>query len=327
MKRFSTTKMVAVAAVAIFSVLCAGSAQAQIPDWPGIFEPNQLLTLNLSLDPCDWDTVLNNIPEANGCILNEIEVPTLFWADGEESNKILVSVRRKKSFAFPDETDPCKVALKIDINQYVTGQKWHGLNKLSLEANLDSVDLITEGLSVNLCRMGSMIEGFDYPTWYGSWVKVYVNGDYKGVYFNNEQRDKQYMRNHNFYTYHTSWLYKYADCEPGFVLKVGDDLNPASPAVKALCYQPFVNPITADPNLLPPGGECSIPDDNSIIADMNQWVNVRRMLNNAAINSFMANSDDLFNHNNNTYFMDFNDANGTQRIYLGHVLHFNLTDI
>ncbi|MDH3980051.1 MAG: hypothetical protein OEU91_06010, partial [Gammaproteobacteria bacterium] len=58
-------------------------------DWPAIYNPLQMITLNLDMDPADWDTVKADTT-------NDIEVPALFWADGDvdEPDPVLVSVRR-----------------------------------------------------------------------------------------------------------------------------------------------------------------------------------------------------------------------------------------
>lgn len=334
MKTLTQVAAMAVVALVIGIVLCSGSAQAieiewPEPTWPDIFEPNwptfggppnEPLTLYLEMDPGDWDDVISNSPEPDGCIAVEVERPAWFWMKGEDANKIVVAVRRKKAFAYPDESNPEKVALKIDINQYYcdpytedcnldpnydpnAATEWHGLKKLSLEANSDAVDQVTEGLCVNLHRMASEIEGYGWATWHANWVKLYVNGDYIGVYVNNEQYDKQYMNNRGIYVSHDSWLYKHHDCDGNFVLKVGDDDFPRSPAVDALCYDPFYSNV---PQTQSSGGQCSVPDDANIIADVNQYVNVRRMLTTAAVDAFITNSDCLFNHNNNTYFLDWN---------------------
>jgi hypothetical protein len=338
---------VALVAIAVGTVLCAGTAQAveinwPEPGWPEIFEPNQLMTFYIEMDPCDWHDIINNHPievsdpnvGLRGCLPEEIERPGWFWKDGEDANKIVVAVRRKKGDAFPDEVDPCKVALKIDINQYYCADPcspdcnlakydpnaapdWHGLKKLSLEINTDAVDAISEGVAVNLHRMASATEGYGWPVWYANWCKLYVNGAYKGLYVNVEQYDKQYMIHRNIYEAHGhSWLYKHHDCDGRFVLKIGDDTYPKSQAVEALCYAPFYSSVAETQSS---GGECSVPDDANVIADMNQWVDMSRMLSTAAIDAFFTNSDPLFWSNNNTYFYDPNidepNLVGKKRLY------------
>ena len=73
----------------IVLLIAAPGAFAQA--WPDVFDPFQILTLNLQLSEQDWDTIRHDLT-------NEIEVPASFWADGE--SPILVSVRRKSSRAF-----------------------------------------------------------------------------------------------------------------------------------------------------------------------------------------------------------------------------------
>jgi len=326
----------AVIAIAINVLLCPNLTQAveinwPEPNWPEIFEPNwpmfggqpnEPMTLYLDMNSADWDDVIGNSPEPGGCIAVEVARKAWFWMKGEDANKIRVEVRRKKGFAFPDESNPVKVALKIDINQYYgedpnAAPDWHGLKKLSLEANSDSIDVISEGVACNIHRMASATESYGWPVWHANWCKLYVNGTFNGIFVFVEQYDKSYLQHRNIYDAHGhTWLYKYHDCDGHFVLKVGDDTTPRSQAVEALCYSPFYSSVAQTQSS---GGQCSVPDDANIIADMNQWVDMKRMLSSAAIDAFLANSDPLFESSNNTYFWDpnINEPNlaGKKRLY------------
>ena len=90
--------------------------------WPEVFDPLQLLTLNLEMDPRDWSTIQHDQTFS-------IQVPALLWADGED--QLLVTVRRKSSDPLNNGGGFIKVSLKIDVNALVNGQKWHDLTKLS----------------------------------------------------------------------------------------------------------------------------------------------------------------------------------------------------
>ena len=79
-----------VSVLLVIFVIAAPGAFAQ--GWPEVFNPFQILNLNLQLSQQDWDTIRHDTT-------NEIEVPAMFWADGEVP--ILVSVRRKSSRALP----------------------------------------------------------------------------------------------------------------------------------------------------------------------------------------------------------------------------------
>ena len=290
--KISPGKNISVIAALLLLFTCTINAQ----DWPEIFDSNQLMTLNLELlNPGDWDVIRYDMTF-------DIEVPAWFWADGEEDYKLQVSVRRKSCDAMPDESDPCKISVKIDINQYIPGQKWHNLTKLSLE-NGDDSDILAEGLVGNIHRMASGPEGYGYEVSYANWVILKINGINRGVYVNIEHLNKQFLRNRNWYVKDYVWMYEYGGGEV-FEMEVGDELNPASPAVQNLCYRPMAC-LNANSPLHPPGGLCPTPEGNDLVTDLLQWVDMHSMLTLGAIDAFVANPDALFSHSRNTTFVDF----------------------
>lgn len=290
--------------LSLFTCFFIGSGSASGQDWPDVFAPDLLLTLNLELNSSDWNIILNDETF-------EIERPALFWANGEEDNKLFVSVRRKSGDPIPSAFggDGVKISLKIDINQYIDEQEWHGLIKLSLE-NGDDNNVLTEGIACNIHQMASGPQGYGYDSWRGNWVKLYINGEYMGVYFNAEQLDKRFMQNRGVYVWHETWLYQYRG-EYNFTLEVGDDLNPRSPAVNELCYLPFPYANPSSP-LHPEGGLCLAPDDAGLVTQLNDLINMNGMLSMAAVNAFVANPDSLFSHQRNSHFLDFNLDNPTE---------------
>src|SRR5687768_16800160 len=158
---------------------------ASMQSWPEVFDPLTVRTMNLTIEPADWDTIRFDLT-------NEIEVPAQFWADNEAP--ILVSVRRKSSRALPSESDPVKIGLKIDINELVSGQLRHGLAKLSLE-NAGDISALHEGMARQLHQLAAG-GGFYGPEAYpalANWVHVTINGQYIGVYTNVEQRDTPWV--------------------------------------------------------------------------------------------------------------------------------------
>lgn len=276
--------------------------------WPEVFDPTVLRTLNLQMSPADWATV-------EGDTTFEIEVPAWFWADGEEASKLYVSVRRKSADPIPPAfgSGGPKIGLKIDINNYVAGQIWHGLQKLSLE-NGDDNNYLTEGVACNLHQMASGPAGYGYDAWRGNWVKLIINGQDYGIYFNAEQLDKTFMENRGLYVYHETWLYQYRG-EYNYTLEVGWDDYPRSPAVNALCFRPFRN--ESDPALMP-DTNCAAPTGTALVEHLDTWINMQGMLTMAAVNAFVSNPDSLFTHERNSHFLDFGlfDPEGRKRMYL-----------
>jgi spore coat protein CotH len=306
--------------VLLCSAILSGPALAQ--DWPDVFDPTTLMTLNIQMDPCDWNIILDDTTF-------DIELPAWFWADGEEGQKIWVSVRRKSGDPIP-AGDHTKISLKIDINEYHIDdpcdpcypghpdsvEMWHGLKKLSME-NGDDNNVLTEGIACNIHQMASGPEGYGYDAWRANWVKLYVNDIYYGVYVNAEQLDKTFMINRGVYVYHESWLYQYRG-DHNFTLEIGDDLNPKSPAVDEICYFPFAHG-NSNSDLYPSGGICSQPGDSALVTQLNELINMQGMLTMAAVNIFVANPDSLFTHSRNSHFLDFNLDNPSEtrkRMYL-----------
>ena len=281
------------------SLLLLGSVlvspvRAVDPPWMAVFEPLQLLTLNLDLAPADWDRIRRDLT-------TEIEVPAQLWADGEAP--ILVSVRRKTSRALPSESNPVKVGLKVDINDLVDGQKWHGLTKLSLENGADS-GVIREGVAWNLHRMASGSEGYGYLAALASWVRVNVNGQYIGVYVNAEQRDKQMLKNLGVWVEDQTWLYDQHDMST-IELEEGE---PHSPAWIALCWSPFSSASKRN-------GGCSRPSDANLVSVLDGLVNTRALLAECAVDAISANDDALCTKGHNFQFADWSAAVGRTRMF------------
>jgi hypothetical protein len=271
-------------------VLTAAPTRAQLADWPGIFEPLVVPSLNLTMDPADWVTIQNDDTLS-------IEVPALFWADGESS--ILVAIRRKSADPLTAVGSFAKVSYKIDINELVSGQSWHGLKKLSLE-NGDDQDVVSEGMAWYLHRLASGPEGYayGYNVGFGSWVTLTINGVDNGVYLSAEQVDKSFLQNRGLYTQNSTWLYKKSDLGPAEI-KVG---SPDSPTTTTLCYKPF-----------DVSGSCSTPDSATLAATLPALVDMRGMLTEAAVDAFSKNGDAIFSKGKNFYYADF--AGGETRVH------------
>jgi hypothetical protein len=296
MRSYARSATAAIALVFIAALSWPTVAAAQ--GWPGVFDPFTVRTFNLEIDPADWDTIRFDLT-------NEIEVPAQFWADDEAP--MLVSVRRKSSRALPSEANPIKIGLKIDINEFVASQQWHGLVKLSLE-NAGDIPAAYEGMGWQLHQLAAS-RGFYGPEQYpalANWVRVNINGTYVGVYSNVEQRDTQYLRNRGVRVSGQTWLYEIDDID-SWALESGD---PHSPAFTTLCYGPFA-PSGKGKKTAP----CATPSDATLESALDALIEMDAMLAQGAVDAFMDNPDGLFSHGKNFFFADFNHS-GLKRRYL-----------
>ena len=265
----------------IVSAVAVPFGRAAAQGWPDVFDPLQLLTLNLEMDNADWQTIQNDETFT-------IEVPAMFWADGEVP--ILVAVRRKSATPIQNGTPFKKVSLKIDINELVPGQMWNDLRKLSLE-NGDDEDVVKEGFAWYLHRVASAPEGYGYNAGLASWVKLNINDVYTGVYVNAEQRDKRFLQNRAIWVSGATWLYKVSSPNQP-ELRFGGPED--SPTFEALCYEPFA-----------PQPTCATPDNATLAAELPALVNMQGILTLGAVTAFTASPDAIFSAGKNFYFADF----------------------
>src|SRR5688500_5885480 len=168
-------RILMLAAAATLAGVC--ELRAQSPTYSELYNPLALKSLNLQMDPGDWAVVSADESRT-------IEKPAWFWADNE--SRMLVSVRRKGL-----EVTGSKFGIKIDFNDYFDANTWHGVKKISLEA--DASDVVSEGVAWFLHRQAATLPGDNYMPQLGSWANVTVNGDNIGVFAHVEQPDKRFL--------------------------------------------------------------------------------------------------------------------------------------
>lgn len=263
------------------SVVVLLSASAHAQGWPEIFDPLVLRTLHLDMSNEDWLTIQSDETF-------DIEVPALFWLEGEAP--ILISIRRKSADALTQASGYDKVSFKLDINELVAGQSWHGLRAVSID-NGDDQDVVSEGLAWYLHRRAAGPAGYGYLPGLASWVRIVINGVDTGVYLNSEQPDKRFLQNRGLWIEDETWLYEVEDLQ-GMELDEGGPED--SPAVTELCYSPFASP-----------SQCPTPGPVALAIELPGLVDIRGLLAYAAVDSFSGNPDGIFSHGKNFYFADY----------------------
>jgi hypothetical protein len=278
----------------VMAGVAQSDAEVDVKSWPGVFDPFHVATVYFEVDPADWEAIKHDTNYYDP-VLN-IRVPCLMWGEGE-TNKLTVQIRRKSDPALPNESTPQKVSLKIDINEYVDGQEWRGLKKLSLENGAGGNGVLREGMAMNLHRLAAEHGLYDYEAGYASWVRVIVNGSYVGLYSSPEQRDKQFLRNRGMYKPGASWIY---EVNGGTTLDT-TIATTNSPTYNHLCYTPFRD-------------SCSQPN---LETDLPQWVDMRGMLAFGGIEAFVGNNDGLFTKpGKNSFAVDMLPSTDQKRRYI-----------
>jgi hypothetical protein len=253
----------------------------------GVYNPDQILTLSFAMDSGDFAAVLADTTYA-------LMVPAQMQC--EDELPLTVGIRRKRSGGH------MKVGFKVDINEFVSGQKWYDLRKLSLEngvsegSNEDGADVreyLSEYLAWRLMVLSGAASGR------AAFVKVEINGEPLGVYVNVEQVDKRFLRTR--FGDDSGWLYK----KSGGVndgLKTNELAGGAdNPYNDYFCFWESGN------------NACAIPSAESLATDLPVHLDIPQFLRFGAVNAFIANADGPLFKDNNYYYYDY--ATGP-RVYI-----------
>lgn len=80
-----------------------------------------------------------------------------------------------------------KKSFKVDFNRFVAGQKFQGLEELNLNGEHNDVSIMRSYLAQQLLRSGNL------PSARTSYVQLYINNAYKGLYINVEHLDDEFL--------------------------------------------------------------------------------------------------------------------------------------
>jgi hypothetical protein len=287
----------------LLTALLALSTAASALTLAELYDPLVVRSIAIQMAPEDWDVIRKDLT-------NEIKKPGVLTLDGAEP--VAIEIRRKSSRALPDETDPQKVGLKVDI----TGVSvWNGVKKLSLENGSDASPL-KEGMAWALQQLAAPAP---YNAALAAWVNVSLNGSPLGVYVSVEQRDKQFLRNRGLYVSSSTWMYKQDDIGlmEREVAPTEDAASPLfnSPAFKALCFVPF-QPASSGGGKKGGGSSgCPTPSDAQLSTILNARIDMDAMLRQGAVDALTDNGDALFSKGKNFFVVDFTEDRGKRLYY------------
>ncbi|MFT5779666.1 MAG: hypothetical protein ACI837_002625 [Crocinitomicaceae bacterium] len=267
----------------LFSFLYLGNnAQAQ-----DLFDINTIRTVEIDFYDSDWDHLLDS--------LASIGVGT-----GSGSERILADVTidgilfdscgvRYKGNSSMDTTSN-KNPFNIDLNFIVAGQSYFGKNKLKLANCFTDPSMIREALTYEIAN-----KYMDGP--HGSFVKVYLNGTYHGIYTNTESVDNEFLD-----TYYGSSGNAFFKCDPlNFDLAAGNSNLAYYADTTAYDTLYFMKSIFGTEELQT---LCYNLENN--IANIDQYLDVDRALWFLALSSALVHNDgySAFQHNYYVYKMD-----------------------
>ena len=195
----------------------------------GLFGLDTVHHVDIELPP-DSLASLETWPEEFTYDLPYDYVPGAVVIDGERLDDVAVRLKGRWG-SYRGMTD--KAAFKIDLNRYVPGQDFHGLEKLTLNNMIVDCSMAKEVLALELYRARGLVT----PRIGYAWVTV--NGEVFGLYALVETIDDVFLDTHfaepggNLYepeyVVHPDYTYTLVDFDAGtqhmFVLEEGQDVG------------------------------------------------------------------------------------------------------
>lgn len=154
-------------------------AQPVLPDDGVVFDDETVPRIDITIHPDTLAWIYNNV-ESN------IEWRATFIFN----NGIIADTMNEIGFRLRGNTSrhSAKKSFKVSFNTYHSGRKWHGLKKLNLNGEHNDPTICRSKLSWDLLR------SLDVPAPRSNHVKVYINGNYHGLYINVEHINSDFVK-------------------------------------------------------------------------------------------------------------------------------------
>lgn len=149
-------------------------ATAANPTTDDLLNDKVLQDIHLTIDPQAWDTLQQNY-------LLDTYYPVTFQWGSIIIEKVGIRSRGLGS------RDPKKPGLKVDFNQFVSGQKFLGLKSIVLDNLVQDPSMMAERLSMAIFRR------LGIPAPREAHARLYINQRYAGLYTVVEPVDKYFL--------------------------------------------------------------------------------------------------------------------------------------
>jgi spore coat protein CotH len=272
------------AAVAIAAVLCAVSiATAQTPTADTLFDDGVVHEIRLTMNARDWESLKANFQ------LNDY-YPTYFTWNGVTVQNVAVRSRGLGS------RSGSKPGLRVDFDRYAKNQTLLGLTSIVLRNNTQDPSGLHERIAMKVfARM-------QRPAPRTAHARLFVNGQYVGLYLIVEAVDKRFLTRH--FSQNDGYLYEYEWENAYYFEDKGTNPSSYSPrpfAPKTHEKDPQPKPLAEMIRVIN-----STPQADFIRA-AGEYVDLRQFVMQAAIENFLADNDGLLGYAgmNNFYLYRF----------------------
>ena len=254
-----------------------------------LFSTDTLPTFRLVIDDPDWAETLTSLIPDDACAPRPYLAADLSFENpvsGEEERWANVGVRYRghSSLWIPNYAAGSRWGLKLSFDTFVEGRAFHeGLDIVNLLGTEGDESLLREALGLALLREA------DVPAPRASWARLYVNGEYLGVFPNSEEADDGAFVERRF-GMHDGSLYEVSGYCGNADLAWSDDDPETYDG-----YHPKSNTTEEHKrrDLIPFLACASEGDEDAFAACLPTWVDVPGWLRLMAVDALLANYDGL----------------------------------
>ena len=151
----------------------------------GIFDEDSLRTINLQFNMPSYHSYL-----VNSWYYSPSErIPATLTLNGFTYDSVGVRYKGNSTFCLPNDNFNPKVPYNIDMNYFVDDQQLLGYNKMKLANAWMDPTFVKQIVSSNIYRRY-------LPSGESNLVKLNVQGNYLGLYVNDESINKQFLKKH-----------------------------------------------------------------------------------------------------------------------------------
>ena len=266
-----TRLMCVVAILLTGGVLVVGGQRANpllgISQADALFDDSAVQDVRLDLNAGDWQALRANFRE-------DTYYPADFrWRD-QVSRGIGI---RSRGFG---TRSPIKPSLRVDFNRFSPDQEFLGLKSVVLKNNVSDPSNMHERLSMLLMRRMGI------PASRETHARLFVNGEYYGVYNLVESVDKQFLKrvfgDNDGYLFGYTWAFRYffgvLGADPAAYVPVPFEPETHEDDPEPLAIVELVRTINQSPNFA---------------ADITTYLDVKSFVRHIAVETFLADRDDF----------------------------------
>ena len=263
----------------ILSVFC--NAQNINPDFNDAFLQDEVAVIKIEINEGDLSFILDQENWGQSEVPARFIYETSFFTDTIEN----IGFRLRGNTSL----QAAKKSFKVSFNSFSAGNRWKGLKKLNLNGEHNDVSLMRSKVCWDLLR------DLNLPSSRSSYVRLYINDEFKGVYLNLEHIDDLFSEkrfsegNGNLYkcTYPANLQYEGSSAEnyqiPAYELKTN--------TWNTDTYGDLAKFIT----------DINLQSENELECEIHQHFNIRDYIKSYAAEVLIGHWDGYAYNNNNFY--------------------------